>query len=294
VKGVLLVLAIACAAATAHADNLTIGVFAPSAPFPTTAARVELASRLGDHLGKALSGTGTGRVYARAGDFVGAVKKGELTAALVDATYLATTGGYTVIASSLRGGTSSQAWQLVVRGAAGKLGDLKGKRVLVPPIGGREQDFVINAMLGGEVARDFFAKIDVAADTASALSALSLAKADAAIVPVGIDLPSGVSTVLALPALATPLLVAYGNVTPAQRAALAEAAASFRGDATIAGFRAGDSDGARSIAKRFAIAPKRGPLAVPAARLVVGDLVEGRTIAIERTPATNFLEKPKK
>src|SRR5688572_1781566 len=60
---------------TATADTVTLGLFAPSAPFPSTAARVELASKLAEHLGIALGGAGTGRVYARAGDFAGAVKK---------------------------------------------------------------------------------------------------------------------------------------------------------------------------------------------------------------------------
>ncbi len=47
--------------------------------------------------------TGNGKVYARAGDFAGAVKRGEVTLALVDATYLAATGGnYTIVAAALR------------------------------------------------------------------------------------------------------------------------------------------------------------------------------------------------
>jgi hypothetical protein len=37
---------------------------------------------------------------------------------------------------------------------------------------------------------------------------------------------------------------------------------------------------------------KRGPLAVPAVRVLVGDLVEGRTFTIERTPVTAFATKP--
>jgi hypothetical protein len=279
-------------ASPARAENITVGVFAPTAPFPTTGARVELASRLGDHLGKALGGTGTGRVYARAGDFAAAVKRGDVTVALVDATYLASAGGYTVIATSLRGGESAQAWQLVARGGA-KIADLKGKRVLVPAIGGRETDFVVNVLLGGEVARDYFGKLEIAADTAAALSALGLGKADAAVVPAGIDLPGGVATVLVLPAIANPMLVAYGTVTAAQKTALASAAAGFKGDATIAGFRASDSDGARAIARRFTPATKRGPLAVPAVRLVVGDLVEGRTFSLERTSPTIYATKPK-
>lgn len=287
-----IVAAVVALAGSARADNVTVGVFAPSAPFPTTAARVELATRLGDHLGKALGGTGTGRVYGRASDFAAAVKKGDITVALVDATYLATTTGYTVIASSLRAGNATQPWQLVVRGSVTRIGELKGKRVLVPPVGGREQEFVINAMLGGEVPRDFFAKVEVAADAGAALSALSLDKADAAVVPSGIKLPSGTSAMLTLPSVAMPLLVVYGNPSTVQRTAIANAAAAFAGDATVGGFRAGDSDGARVLAKRFSVAAKRGPVAVPGARLVVGDLVEGRTFSIERAPPSAFAAKP--
>jgi len=284
---------VALAAGSVRADNLTVGVYAPSAPFPSTAARVELASRLGEHLGKSLGGTGSGRVYARAGDFAAAVKRGEITVAVVDATYLASSSGYTVIASSMRNGNSSSGWQLVARGS-GKVGidALKRKRVIVPAVGGRETDFVLNVMLGGEVARDHFARIETAPDPTAALAALSLGKADAAVVPTGLDLPAGTTVVLALPAIAGPMLVTYG-VGAQQRARLATAAASFRGDATIGGFTGADSSGVRAIARRFGVAPKRGVLAVPSVRLVVGDLVEGRSFAIERTPATAFAVAPR-
>ena len=288
---ILVVVVATLCAATAHADNVTVGLFAPSAPFSSTAERVELANRLGDHLGKALGGTGSGRNYARAGDFSAAVKKGAVTVAVVDATYLAGAGGnYTVIAAAVRGGETSIGWQLVARGAV-KIGQLKGKRVLVPGVGGRESDFVLNVLLGGDIGRDYFSKIEAAPDTASALAALGLGKADAAVVPAGVDLPGGTTVVLSLPTLPGPVLVAY-NLTPAQRQALAAAAATFKGDATIAGFRAGDGDNVRAIARRFSAPVKRGPHAVPAVRLVVGDLVEGRTFTIERTPATAFALAP--
>lgn len=285
-------LLILCAlAATARADNVTLGLFAPTAPFGSTAARVELASRLGEALGKATGGTGTGRAYARAGDFAAAVKKGDITVAVVDATYLAAAGGsYTIIATATRGGDANESWQLVARGGAAKIGDLKGKRVLVPAVGGRETDFVLNVLLGGEVARDFFARIEPAPDTASALAALNLGKADAAVVPGGVEL-QGAAKVLALPVLSGPVLVAYGNVSAAQKQALASAAASFKGDGAIGGFAAAGDDGVRAIQRRFTVPVKRGPFVVPAVRLLVGDLVEGRTFAIERAPATNFVAK---
>lgn len=286
------VLAILCAASVAQADNVTVGLYAPSEPFPSTAARVDLAKRLGDHLGTALGGTGVGRVYARAGDFSSAVKKGEVTVALVDATYLASAGGnYTVIAAATRAGDATHSWQLVARGAE-KINQLKGKRVLVPSVAGRESDFVLNVLLGGEVGKDFFGKIEAVPDTASTLAALGLGKADAAVVPASVELPAGVTTVLALPQLSGPVLVAYGSVTAAQRQALATAAASFKGDATIGGFKGGDAEAVRSIARRFGVPVKRGPHAVPAVRVVVGDLVESRTFSIERTPAIAFAIAP--
>ena len=46
-----LVLVLLALARPARADGGTLGLFAPSAPFPSTAARVELASRLGSALG---------------------------------------------------------------------------------------------------------------------------------------------------------------------------------------------------------------------------------------------------
>ncbi|MBL9020458.1 MAG: PhnD/SsuA/transferrin family substrate-binding protein [Myxococcales bacterium] len=279
----------AVAAPPARADNVTVGLFAPSEPFPSTAARVELAKRLGEHLGSAVGGTGVGRVFARAGDFSSAVKKGEVTIAVVDATYLAGGGaaGFTVIAAATRGGDAMHGWQLVARGSE-TIAQLKGKRVLVPSVGGRESEFVLNVLLGGEVGKDFFGKVESAPDTASTLAALGLGKADAAVVPAAVDLPAGVTTVLALPQLSGPVLVAYGAVSPSQRQQLAAAAATFKGDATITGFRGGDGDAVRSIARRFSVPVKRGPHAVPTVRVLVGDLVEGRTFSIERTPATAF------
>jgi hypothetical protein len=286
------VILLLASSASARADTITVGLFAPAAPFPSTSARVELASKLADAIGKALGGKASGKVFARAGDFASAVKKGDVQVALVDAAYLAGAGGgYTVIAAGTRGGDTNHRWQLVARGAE-NIGELKGKTVLVPSIGGREGDFVLQVLLGGEVEKTYFGKIEPAPDTASALAALSLGKADAAVVPAGVELPGSVVTVLALPPVPGPVLVAYGSVSAAQRSAIAGAVASFAGDATVAGLKPAGAEVVQAVARRFAPVVKRGPLAVPAVRLLVGDLVEGRAFAIERTPATAFVSKP--
>jgi len=276
-----------------HAAPLTLGLFAPSAPFPSTAERVEFANRLGAELGKALQVPGSGRVYARAADFAAAVKKGEVTLALVDPAYLASPTAspgtsFVVIAVSRADDKAERTWQLVAH-AGTRLAELKGRRVLVPSLGGHEAAFVMNVLLGGEVGRDFFAKIDPAPDTASALAALELGKADAAVVPMTGDLPGGTVEVLALPALSNPVLVVYGGL---DRDAVLAASLAFKGDATIAGFSAADGQLVGELASRFRPPAKRGPFLVPAVRLLVGDLIEGRRFAIERTPVTAFTIAP--
>src|SRR4051794_13154404 len=105
-------IAIVCGlVASAGAETLTIGLYAPTAPFASTASRVELATKLGEHFGKALGVMANGKVFARAGDFASAVKKGEVTVALVDATYLAAAGGnFTILAGAVRNGDTNHGW----------------------------------------------------------------------------------------------------------------------------------------------------------------------------------------
>lgn len=273
-------------AGAARADG-ALGLFAPSAPFPSTTARLELASRLGDALG-----AGAGKVFARASDFAAAVRDGQVTLALVDPAYLAIAGGgYTVIAAAVRDGDTSHVWQLVARDAR-SIAALRGKRLLVPSLGGHEAELVDNVLLGGEVTRGYFGAIEAAPDTASALAALGLGKADAAFVPAGVALPGEAKVILSVPAIPGALLVAYGAVSADRRAQLAAAAAAFHGDATIAGFRPARDGVVRELARRFAPPVKRGPFALPAIRLLVGDLVAGRTFSIPRTPATAFTLRP--
>ena len=283
-------LALAVGSAAYAEPPVTLGVFAPSAPFASTAERVELANRLGAELGRALSAPGTGRVYARAADFAAAVKKGEVTVALVDPAYLTgAAGNCTVLAVSLAADDKAErTWQLVEH-AGTKPAELRGKRVLVPSLGGREPEFVMNVLFGGEVGRNFFAKIDPAPDTTSALAALELGKADAAVVPVTGELPAGIAEVLPLPTVSNPVLVVYGAI---DHDVVLAAALAFKGDATITGFGAADGKTVTELAGRFRPPAKRGPFLVPAVRLILGDLIEGRSFAIERTPATAFVIAP--
>jgi hypothetical protein len=285
------IVAVVAGGPRASADTLTVGVFAPAASFDGAAARVDLANRLAAALGKAAGADGVGRVYGRAGDFAAAVKNGEVQVALVDATYLAAAGlgNGTVIAASTHGGDTGRVWQIVARGGAKNVLALQRKKLLVPAIGGRETDFVMNAMFGGELGKGFFASITASPDTASTLAALGLGKADAALVPATAALPAGVVKVTTLLSVPGPVLVAYGTMTDARRRELATAATSFKGDSVVGGFKTADSDVVRGLAKRFATQSRKGPMAVPSVRIVVGDLVAARTLVITPGDATRYV-----
>lgn len=286
--------AIAGTAVPARADTITVAVFAPAAPFPGTPARVDFATRLAERVAGSLNVKGIGRVYGRARDFAAAVRKGDVQLAVVDATYLASVGGgYHVIAVGLRGGNSAAPWQIVSRTGAGRVLDLRGRSVLVPSIGDREADFVLHAIFGGELPRGFFSRIDAAPDVLSAVTAVGLGKADAAVVPTGIELPAKVKPVAILASVSWPVLVAYGSLPERQRNRAAAAAVAFKGDDAITGFRADDGDGVRRLARRFSAPRRRGPMAIPSIRIAAGDLIEGRRLAIGHADVRRFAVAPR-
>ena len=273
-----------CLSATAHAD---VGLYAPNAPFAGTSARLDYVTRLADHLD-----AGTGKVFARASDFAAAIKRGEIDVAVVDAGYLAAIGSpYTVIATATRGGDTTTRWQLVGRGGEDAILDLKGKKLLVAGLGGKEDGFVYDALLGGELSAGFFAAIDSSPDVVSALAALGLGRADAAVVPGGVELPEGVTRVAQLPETPWPVLIVVGK--PADvRKKLAAAAAGFDGGDVLGGFAAGGADAVKALAGRFGKRERRGPMVIPSLRVAVDELVAARKPAIERVDVRTLVAKP--
>jgi hypothetical protein len=288
---ILVALLIALSGARAAADTLTIGVFAPAAPFDGNPARVAFASRLAAHVAAATGGEVIGRVYARAADLAAAMRRGEVHVGVVDAAYLAARGGDSdVLAAAVVGGASTQAWQLVTRAAATRALDLRGRSLLVPTVGGREADLVANALFGGELPPRFWAGVTAAPDAASAVAAVGLGRADAAVVPAGVALPAGVRVVMALPRLPAPIAVGHG--LGARREGVTAALLAFRGDGAITGFAAASPGAIAALAARLAPPVRRGPLIVPPLALPVGELVGGRAFAIERADVRGFAAAP--
>ena len=288
-------------AARAFADEprrLGIGLYAPSAPFEGPEARLAFVTGLAEHLQARIERPVVGRVFARAADLAAAVKKGEVQLVLVDAPNApALGGGFAVLGVAVRNvgaGAAQVAWELVATDAVRDLRDLRGKTVAVPAAAGHESAFLVNAMLENEVTASYFGKVTAAPDALSAAAAVSVGRADAAIVPGGLALPSGVHRVATLRDLPWPTLALAPGVDDATRRAIAAALPAFRSAGVFSRFEPAPP-GMSPFSFALAPAVRRGPMAVPAAaRLEVKGVLSGRTFAIEPTELTPLVEAPRR
>jgi hypothetical protein len=282
------------AARPAAAETLTVGMYAPSAPFPGTGARLAFATRLGEHLAAATGADrGVGRVYTRASDFATAVRRGEVDFALLDETYLAAAGAdYRVVAVATRRGARRVAWQLVGLGNARTIDSLEGKTIIVPEVGGREDDFVRHALFGGDLPPRYFGKIERAPDALSALATLSMQRADAACVPGDLALPEGVSRITSLPAIHWPLLVAMPGTSDATVRKARDSLAAFAGGDVLDSFQPADARLYDDLAARFRPQPRQGPLVPVSLAPLVSALLEETTFAIEPSDPLRYLDLP--
>jgi hypothetical protein len=95
-------------------------------------------------------------------------------------------------------------------------------------------------------------------------------------------------SVLSLTSAADAVLVVYGN-NAALRSKIVAAVTSYQGDSVVGGLRTSDGDVVTALARRFVVALKRGLMVVPAPKLLVGDLLNGATATLPRTPAAHFV-----
>jgi ABC-type amino acid transport substrate-binding protein len=271
------------APAAAQDGTITVGLFAPSAPFEGPVERLQFVSALAEHVADRVGAAkGIGRSYAKASDFAEAVSRGEVDYAVLDSPYGAARGlPFKVLATAVRGGSTQTAWVLVAAGDARRIADLKGKQITLPRIGVRDRSFLTRVLLGDEVAASFFAKVDFAPNALSALASVKLGRADAAFVPAGLALPDGARVIATAPDIGWPMLVALPSADADQSAKVAAAAASFQGGTVFSGFR-DDNQVHRQLARRFTQRKRRGPMAVRPPQLDVKKLVENRRFALER------------
>jgi hypothetical protein len=187
-----------------------------------------------------------------------------------------------------RGGATTAPWELVSTGAS-DLESLRGKSVAMPDIGAKNDAFLNEVLLAGDVGPGFFGQVTYSPDALSALAAVERGRADAAFVPASLTLPAGVRRVTTLKAVSWPVLVALPGTTPS--GAVIDAAARFKSD-VFARFVPGNGDDVRLLAARFARKLPRAPLISPEIRGSVAALLAGRSYEIARPDPRAYLQKP--
>lgn len=273
--------------------KITVGLFAPAAPFGGPEERLAFVGRVADHLSARTGMKVTGRVYGRAGALTAAVKKGEVQFVIVDAPYAAGAGNpYQILATATRGGSGLVEWQLVVGADVASLADLRHKTVMVPSVGGRESAFVFNALFAGHVPSNWF-EVAAAPDAVSAVAAVSVNRAQAAIVPAGLSLPAGTRRMIALTEVGWPMFAAVDGVDAATVKEIGAAIGSFRGDGVFTGFAGPGAGEYAKLERSFSVASRRGPLAVPPpAQFDAKGLLGDRSFAIPNSDVSGLVAAP--
>lgn len=277
-------------------DPITVGIYAPTAPFGSTSDRLGFVTDLASHLESSAGGREVvGRVYARAGQLTAAVKSGEVQFAVVDASYAAARGlPYKILGAAVRNGSSTAIWQLVGTSDIKGLADLAKKTIAAPRVGSRDTAFVTNVLLGGEVDSGYFDSITFAPNPNSAATMVSLDRAAAALVPVGTKLPSGVRPILNVATVGEPMFVAMPGADKTLVAAFGTAIFSF-GGSTFSSFAAPSKGDYTTLKGRFGRAAKRPIMTEPdPTRLATRKLLAGRTFTIAGTDLSGLIAAPEK
>jgi len=283
------------ASATARAQKqVTIGLYAPTAPFRGPSERLEYISNLAAHLDGAAPGQKVvGRVFARASAFAAAVKNGDIQFAVVDAPYAAARGlPYQVLAAATRDGDAAVPWMMVASGRVRGIGDLWGKVVAMPRIGARDRAFLAHSLLQGEVEASFFAKVSFAPDSYSALTLVSVGRAQAAFVPSGVPLPPGTTRVFDLRSVGWPMFVALPKASKRLTTAFRDRLNGFSGQ-VLTGFTRPEAGNYPALRASFTKRRRRGPMAMPReSRLALKGLFAGSPPRIQMSDVALLVTIP--
>lgn len=160
---------------------LKIAIYAPSAAFPDSGARLSYIQGLAKAIQTKTGIPTTGKAYVRLSD----LQNDKPDFAIIEGLCVAAKGwgGSTLATASINGATE-QIWGLYARGGDG-FSALKGKKLAMLSTGCRDTDFVDNAMLDSEVkAKSHFGDVVDKQDIAGAVAAVKDFKnADAVFAP---------------------------------------------------------------------------------------------------------------
>lgn len=210
--------------------KLRFGIYAPNTAFGSNSERWSYIQKIASYVQGVTKIPSTGSAYAQAGQFSGAA--GSLDFALVDGVYLATRGGWTVLATSMYGGSSRAPWGLYSRGT-GTFSGLKGKSLVISRAGGSETTLVEGLLYGEVKVSSWFGSVKIVPDLASAVQTVRNGGADAVFAPM--TMASGLTLVFAAGSVPNASFVQINRKIPADIVAKVRAAVQSIGSGGLGG-----------------------------------------------------------
>jgi len=230
ILSLILVLIPITANAQTKVKKLKFGIYAPNTAFASTSERWSYIQRVASYVQGVTKIPCTGSAYATAGAFAGA--SGGLDFALVDGVYLATRGGWKVMATSVYGGGSRAAWGLYSRGISSFQG-LKGKTLVISRAGGNETTLVEGLLYGEVKIKSWFGSVKIVPDLASAVQTVRNGGADAVFAPMAMS--GGLTLVFAAGSVPNASFVQINGKLPADVVSKVRAAVMSIGSGGLGG-----------------------------------------------------------
>ena len=163
----------------------TVGFFDPYAPFTSPLERARFTERLAEAVSKSGGKTVGGAAYSKAADLIRDLGSNRVHVGMVNPQFIVGTAAAVDVQPILVGTREGShrcpyALYASVRSRARNLSQLKGKRLAIVRAGSVDANFILNAILQGEV-RDvrYFKNIVLVPDLAGAIGTLRFGRADA-------------------------------------------------------------------------------------------------------------------
>jgi len=249
--------------ASAQQKPLRIALYAPNAPFASGIDRANFVSRLAQQISSVAGVPAKGDAYARANDLEQAIQKKQVDFAVLDGVYLAQRNvPYQCVATATVGGETAPKWALFANGAS-DVKSLQGKKLSMAATGGRDDDFIGNGLFDGELStKKFFAQVAKAPDLTSAVSAVSLGKAEAVFAPESMG--KGMKSVFEAGRVPNAAFCEVGSgIDPALAGKVKQAVLSHGAQAALDGWKPADAGAYRTLAARLSAKNKRPFMAEP-------------------------------
>ncbi|MBK8481774.1 MAG: hypothetical protein IPL40_11435 [Proteobacteria bacterium] len=274
------------------ATPLTVALYAPDVAFAGSAARYAYVTALAAHLAQALKRPAVGRAYKQLGDFDRDWRAGRIGVAVVGSLKLASgVRGAQVIATALPRRAGAGDWTIM--SATADLAGLKHQVLQVPMMGQLTWAFLRYVLFADQLDPRSYFKVRVSPDVASAVAAVRIGRAAAALAPASTP---GLRAAIGPVELPPPVLaVLETGLSATEVASIRQAALAFAEplSADYGTFRATGTEAFRALA---AAARRRqrslALLPVVPLRLAPDAVVDPRRLAIALEPLDEALWLP--